>query len=220
MTTIRAAAAAVVAGSIATAAWADITINKSIDVDDGKTSTSGYSTVNGSIQIGDECIVKGGCNSVNGRIRVGDDSSVRDLRVVNGSIRVGDATTVDGNITTVNGRVTIEEGSSVDGGIDTVNGNIELDGATVSKNLGTVNGNIELIDGAIVEGDVFIRDTNSWSRKKRRISIYLTGDSRIEGDIINEDNKANVTVHIEDGSEVQGELKHVNVEQMARAATD
>ncbi len=219
MMTFRAAAVAVAAGSFATAGWADVTINKSIDVDDGKTSSSGYSTVNGSIEIGDECIIKGGCNSVNGRIRVGDDSTVRDLRVVNGSIRVGDTVVVAGDVTTVNGRVAIEEGSTVNGAVTTVNGAIELSGTSVGDDVSTVNGNIELMDGAVVKGDIIVRDANSWSSKRRRISIYITGDSRVEGNIINEDEDANVTVHLEEGSEVAGEMKHVNVERMS-AKTD
>lgn len=216
MNTIRAAAAVLAASGFTTAAWADVTINKSIDVDDGKTSTSGYSTVNGSIDIGDECKIKGGCNSVNGRIRVGDESSVRDLRVVNGSIRVGDEVVIDGDVTTVNGRVAIEDGSSVNGDVTTVNGSIELEGTHVSDDVSTVNGNIELMDGAVVGGDIIIRDANSWSRKTRRVSIYITGDSRVEGDIINEDNDAKVTVHLEDGSEVLGKMKRVKVEVIER----
>ncbi len=220
MMTIRAAAIAVAAGGFAAAGWADVTINKSIDIDDGKTSSSGYSSVNGSIEIGDECTIKGGCNSVNGRIRVGDDSIVRDLRVVNGSIHVGDEVIVNGDVTTVNGRVSIEDGSSVKGAVTTVNGSIELDGSTVTSDVSTVNGNIELMDGALVKGNIIIRDANSWSGKKRRISIYITGDSRVEGDIVNEDANAKVTVHLEDGSEIVGKLKRVTLENTSEDDDD
>ena len=207
------AAVAVLASGFAAAGWADVPINKSIDVRDGKTVSGGYSTVNGSIDIGSECTIKGGCNSVNGRIRIGDDSSVRDLRVVNGSIRVGGEVVIDGDVITVNGRVAIEEGSSVTGDVTTVNGSIELDGTSVSGDVCTVNGNIELMDGAVVEGDIIIRDANSWSRRTRRISIYITGDSIVEGNIINEDRSAKVTVHLEDGSKVLGKMKRVTLKK-------
>jgi DUF4097 and DUF4098 domain-containing protein YvlB len=213
MKTTQMIVVAIAVTGFAATGWADVTVNKSIDVRDGKTSNSGYSTVNGSIDIGDQCTVKGDCNSVNGRIRIGDESAVRDLRVVNGSIRVGDEVAIDGNVTTVNGRVSIEGGSSVDGEVTTVNGSIELDGATVSDDVSTINGNIELMEGAVVKGDIIIRDANNWSSKTRRVSIYLTGDSRVEGDIINEDKDAKVTVHLEDGSEILGETKRITLKE-------
>ncbi len=66
-----------------------VTVNQSIEIEDGKKIRNDLNTINGNIVIGRECLVQGTCRTVNGSIEVGEQSEVYELQTVNGSIRIG-----------------------------------------------------------------------------------------------------------------------------------
>lgn len=187
-------------------AGCDVSVNKSIHIEDGKEVHRALSSVNGSIRIGSDCEVHGNAKTVNGSIRVGDGSKVEDLSTVNGRVEIGDNVSVDGSMSTVNGRVRAGKKSEIRKHVKTVNGSITLLGTIVGRDVTTHNGDITLMDKAVVSGDIVVHKSNSFSSKTRRMVIKLSGGSIVEGDIIVKDKKIDATVILEDGSDVKGEV--------------
>jgi predicted acyltransferase (DUF342 family) len=205
-------------------------VNKSIYVRNGKTIALGGSTINGSIHVSDNCIVKGNYSTVNGKIRIGANCKVRSLCTVNNSICVGEGSDVDGKIGTVNGSVKCEEkvhvsesistvngsitcrkGVLVEGDLTNVNGHINLAG-TVVKEITTNTGDITLTDKTIVERDIIIRQSQS-SKPHRELTIRISGDSVVKGDIINKDDELEVKVVFSEGGKVEGNIENADVIQ-------
>jgi len=194
-------------------AGCDVSVNKSIRIEDGQEVHKSLSSVNGSIKIGSDCEVHGNAKTVNGSIRVGDGSKVEDLSTVNGRVEIGDKVSVDGSMKTVNGRVRAGKDSEIRENIKTVNGSITLIGATVGRDILTHNGDITLTEGSVVSGDIVVNKSGGFSIKTRRMTITLSGKSVVEGDINIKDKKIKATVILEEGSEVKGEVRGATVEK-------
>lgn len=208
----------------------NLSVNRSIYIDDGETVNSSQRTVNGSIIIGSDCKVRGSCATVNGRIKVGSNSEVRGLKTVNMGITVGDNSYVDGSVATVNGSINCKAGVRVDGDTSTINGSIKCDTgvkvngeastingkidlkkATIKEDVKTHNGNITLTDGSIVYGDIIIRKSRSFFRRLRRLKIRIAEDSVVKGDIIVKDDDLEVKVYLSSGGKVIGRIRNAEV---------
>ena len=204
----------------------NVSVNKSIHIDDGETVDNSQSTVNGSIYIGSDCKVKGSCNTVNGKIKVGSNSEVRSLKTVNMGITIGEDSYVDGNASTVNGSINCKAGVKIDGSATTVNGSIKCDsGAKINGDATTVNGKIELkktvvkedirthngditlMNESIVYGDIVIRRSHNITRRHRRLKISIAEGSIVKGDIINKDDDIDVKVYLTGGGKVIGKIR-------------
>lgn len=178
-------------------------VNKSIKIEDGATS-DGASSVNGSVTVGANATVTGRLNTVNGKIRIGEGSVIenaetvnggirlddnvraRDLETVNGAIRLGENVGIDGRVSAVNGSITADEGSTISGEASNVNGDIELRASTVGGDVSTVSGDVELRDGAVIRGDLIVREPKGWSwgrQERNRPKIVIGPGSRVEGTI-------------------------------------
>jgi hypothetical protein len=180
---------------------AEASVNKSIKVDDGATS-SGASSVNGSVTVGSSATVTGGVSTVNGKVRVGDNSTVEDVETVNGSVTLGEMV-VARNVETVNGSIRIDSGGRIEGEVSAVNGSIRLDtGGHVARDLSNVNGDIELTasevggDVTTVSGDVELANSatirgnlivqkpkgSGWFNKESsKPTIVIGPGSRVDG---------------------------------------
>ncbi|MEM1206841.1 MAG: hypothetical protein AAGN66_26645 [Acidobacteriota bacterium] len=190
----------------------DASVNKSIRIGDGETSTGGLSSVNGSIRIGTGATVRGDAETVNGGVDVGDQAKVGDVGTVNGSIDVGTDVVVDGAVESVNGSVKCDRGTVVRRDVETVNGSIKLAGTTVEGKIETVNGTIVLDRGTRVVGDVIIQKSRGWGGNRRKaLEIHVRDGSVIEGDVIARGSKRPVVVRLEGGGRVNGEIRGAEV---------
>lgn len=189
----------------------NLRINKSITIDDGRTVRGSQNTVNGSIHIGSDCKLNGNCRSVNGVIRVGSDSKVRDLQAVNGRVTVERNVIVRGKIESVNGSVSCDQGVEIYKSITTVNGSIDLENTMVERDINTYNGDITLSDETNVRGDIIVKKSKGRSRRRRRLTIEITEDSVVEGDIIVKDRTMDVKVILSQGGRVEGRIKNAEV---------
>jgi DUF4097 and DUF4098 domain-containing protein YvlB len=184
-------------------------VNRSLHLADGKTSEHGLRTVNGAIGIGSGCTVKGGCTTVNGAITVAADSKVGDLTTVNGSIGISTNVEVDGQVETVNGGIRCDTGSVVDGDMATVNGRIKLQGTRVQGSLSTYNGSVILLDKSEVEHDIIIKRASG--NTDDPLTITVSQGSVVHGDVIVRDASRKVTVHLDTGGEIKGEIRNADV---------
>ena len=212
-------------------------INKSIKIEDGGTST-GATSVNGSITVGENAIVTGGLKTVNGSVRVDAGAKVEDvstvnggvklgsnvesenLSTVNGSIKVGESATVDGDIEAVNGRLTIASGTSVAEDVTNVNGQIDINGAEISGDVSTVNGDVNVVDGGVVKGDVIIEEDKSWGwkkDKKRKPRVVIGPGSTVAGNIVLE---REVDLFISDSANVGGVTGVMSMDDAVRFSGD
>ncbi len=186
----------------------NVSVNKSIHVDDGEIRNSGFSTVNGSITIGNNCKINGSCNTVNGRIEVGGNTELEDLHTVNGSIALGENTTAE-EVGTVNGEITCDEGVVIRGDIGTINGSLRLTKTVIKHNIETHNGDITLRNESRVFGDIFIEETKGDNDKV--LAIKITENSIVEGNIVVEDKGRRVEVLLLKGGKVLGNIKGAKV---------
>ncbi|MFQ5629639.1 MAG: hypothetical protein ACE5I1_12820 [bacterium] len=189
----------------------NVSVNRSIEIDDGETVSSSLNTVNGNILIGNECVVKGSSRTVNGRIEVGRNSEVDELQCVNGSIRLGKEVHVLGDIETVNGSVSCDPGVKIDGEINSINGSVDLENTTVRRDLTTYNGSITLLDESIIDGDIVIEENKGSSSHRRRLKIRITENSVVKGDIDVRDDDIEVIVYLSKGGKVNGKIKNAEV---------
>ena len=180
-------------------------LNKSYRISDGRT-TGGKNTINGHITIGSDCYIKGSCRSVNGSIKIGSLSKVRSLQTVNGGIDLYRDVEVKGDLESVNGGITCDNGVKVFGSVNTINGRIDLSETTVDFNVSTYNGDILLMQRSIVRGDIIIKRNRGKSRRWRELKIEISGDSRLEGDIIIKDRDIDVIVYLSRGGKVLGHI--------------
>ncbi|MFC1726815.1 hypothetical protein ACFL4T_14430 [candidate division KSB1 bacterium] len=180
-------------------------LNKSYRINDGRT-TGGKNTINGHITIGSDCFVKGSCRSVNGSIRIGRLSKVRALQTVNGGIDLHRDVEVKGDLESVNGGITCDNGVKVYGSVNTINGRVDLSGTTVDYNVSTYNGDILLLQRSIVRGDIIVKRNRGKSRRWREMKIEISGDSRVEGDIIIKDRDIDVVVYLSGDGKVLGNI--------------
>jgi DUF4097 and DUF4098 domain-containing protein YvlB len=192
------------------AASCNASVNRSLTVGEGE-KHGGMNTVNGSIRVGEDAEVDGSCATVNGQIRVGEGSRVEDLSSVNGSIDVAGKVTVAGDVESVNGSVEVGAGSEIRGDVGTVNGGIRLEGVVVTGKVSTYNGGVTLREGTRVARDVVIERTRGSSDRRHSLDVKILGGSVVEGDVIVEDSKRKVTVYLEGGGEVKGEIRGAEV---------
>jgi len=208
----------------------NMSVNKSISIDDGETVNIGPKTVNGSIRIGNNCVIKGGSRTVNGSIRVGRNCKVKSLKTVNCGITVGKDTVVDGeigtvngsiscdegvrvmdNISTINGSINCDPGVKVDGDLSNINGKVYLKNTIVNDDIRTYTGNITLLDKSMVEGDIIIKRSRSFTRRFRTLKIKISEGSVVKGDIIVKDRDLKVKVFLIQGGKVEGRIKNAEV---------
>ena len=207
-------------------------LNKSISVDAGGTST-GESTVNGSISIGAGAVVTGSVETVNGTIRIDENARVEDVGTVNGSLKiqdgvqsedlssvngsvlVGSYAVVEGDVSVVNGKITLESGTRVSQDVSNVNGEIKLKGAEIGGDLTTVNGDVRLEDQAIVRGNLTVEKPGGWGHNdsKRKPKIIIGPGSRVEGEIIVE---REVELYISESAEVGSVSGEMNLDDAVR----
>ncbi|MBC8182741.1 hypothetical protein H8E88_16695 [candidate division KSB1 bacterium] len=189
----------------------NVSVNRSIYIDDGETVHKSLNAVNGNIIIGRDCVIKGGCRSVNGRIEIGSNSKVEDLNTVNSRISVAKDVEVKGTIYSVNGSIECRSGVEVSGDVSTVNGSIDLEKTKVFHDITTYNGNITLTDNSLVEGDIFIKKNKGSSKKIRRLKIRIEDASIVEGDIIVKDEDIEVVVYLAGDGKVHGKIKGAEI---------
>ncbi len=184
-------------------------VNRSLRVSDGETVDGGMNTVNGSVRIGRDATVGGTSRSVNGSISVGEGSKVGSLSTVNGSIDIDESVTVDGDLGSVNGSVESGRGSKIDGDVSTVNGRLQFDDTEIRGRLTTHNGSVTLRGGRLRK-DIIIEGRQGIGRS-RKLAIKILDGAIVEGNIIVEDEDRDVTVYLENGGEVQGEIRGAEV---------
>ena len=182
----------------------DVSVNRSLNVNDGETRSGGLTTVNGKIRIGNEAVVSGTARTVNGGVTVGSDSKVESLETVNGSIKIGTDTLANGSLETVNGSVTCERGAEVKGEISTINGAIKLTSTNVDQGLSTVNGDIRLSEGSTVNGSV--KFTGKSGGKVRDLKLTLSGGSVIKGDVVVKNSKVRLSIFLLEDSRIEGSI--------------
>jgi DUF4097 and DUF4098 domain-containing protein YvlB len=185
-------------------------LNESIRVGSGETRDGDLTTVNGSITVGDDAQINGECTTVNGSIKVGDDVEVESLTTVNGGVNVGSGTVVRRDVQTVNGSITLDNGAKA-AAVSNINGRITLKGADVDGDISTINGDVDVRNGARVGGDIIVGERNGDFNQDEPIKITVSGDSVVEGNIINEEDDIEVEVHIEDGGRVMGKVEGATV---------
>jgi DUF4097 and DUF4098 domain-containing protein YvlB len=205
-------------------------VNRSIHIGDGQTVSKGTSTVNGNVIVGDNCKILSKCSTVNGKIKVGTDCEVRSLTTVNAGVSVGDETEVDGKISTVNGSITCGENVKVEGRISTINGNVTCrKGVHIAGNVTTVNGTITLTktvvkedvkihngkvyleDKSVVEGDIIVTRKKKFFNNYKTLTIRITGDSVVKGDVYVSDDDLKVEVFLSNGGRVEGKIQNAEV---------
>lgn len=187
-----------------------VSVNKSIQIEDGETVRNDLSSVNGNITIGDNCKVLGDCNSVNGAVEIGENSEIDDISTVNGSISVGKNSIVHEDMESVNGSVTCEAGVKIRGEINTINGSLELFNTEVERNITTVNGSISLNEQTLVMGNIEVEVKGKILSDNRKVKIHIRDHSVVEGDIIG-DKDAVVEVYLENGSEIKGQIRNAEL---------
>ena len=186
-------------------------VNSSVHIDDNAEHDRSISAVNGGITVGDGATIRGSISSVNGGVRLGSSVRADSVSSVNGSVRIADNCDIRRSVSSVNGTVTMGRGSRAEA-VDTVNGKMRLLGAEISRNLATVNGDISLTDGAIVGGDIIIKETRGRNDQHGRPQrIELEDGSEVRGDIIVEDRDREVEVYIRGGSRVLGRVEGARV---------
>ena len=188
-------------------------VNKSVTVKDGEILDEGRNVVNGHISIGSDAEVNGSCRSVNGFIRVGDRSKVEKLQVVNGGIDIGRDVLVRGNAETVNGTITCEPGVKIYGKAKTVNGSVKIRGTEIQNDIHVYNGNIDIREKSIIRGSIIVKRSKGGTRRRRRMTIEITDESVVEGDIIVEDKNVDARVILSQKGEVKGTIKGAEVDQ-------
>ena len=197
---------------LSVAAFAKISVNKSIRIEAGERRSGGCSTVNGSIKIEPDAHLGGSCKTVNGSITLDHGCVVDGLSTVNGVIRVGKECEIKDDISSVNGAIRCAEGVVVDGSVKTVNGAIRLQGVEVQGGISTYNGDVTLENGSVVFDDVIVKDTKGNDRCNKPLEIVID-NSFVRGDVINRDDKNKVVVYLLNGGDVKGKIRNAKVER-------
>lgn len=180
-------------------------INEGYVVGDGEMIDEGANTINGTIKVGENAAMNGDCMSVNGTIDVGANSSVKELSTVNGNINVGKGSTVRGDVHLINGNIICEPGVKVKGSVETINGRMKFEQTLVQNDLSTYNGNIEIYDKSIIDGDIIIKERHGINTDHHKLAIEID-NSKVKGEIINEDPDTDVTVYLYNGGKVSGKV--------------
>jgi len=189
----------------------NVSVNKTIRIDDGETVRRSLNSVNGNVIIGDDCVIRDDCRSVNGRVEIGRNSETRDLESVNGQVEIAKNVKINGDVSCINGSVTCDNGVKIDGEIYSINGSIDISKTEVEDNIETYNGNITLRSESIVHGDIIIKRNKGKSDRRRQLKIRIMQDSVVEGDIIVRDKRIDVDVYLSRGGKVNGKIENAEV---------
>jgi cytoskeletal protein CcmA (bactofilin family) len=149
----------------------------SVDVGPGE-HAGDVSTVNGGVHIGTDAVV-GRAHTVNGGVHLESRATAVELTTVNGGIKVDDGGHVTGDVRTVNGSLHVDKGAEVSGAAVNVNGSIHVDSAHVGGSITTTNGDIDLGPNARIDGDVVIKDDNSWHWGRERYPHVVIGPGTV-----------------------------------------
>ncbi|NOZ60075.1 MAG: hypothetical protein GXO74_00185 [Calditrichaeota bacterium] len=188
----------------------NVNLNKSITIEDGQTVNHSLNVVNGIVRVGNNCVIKGGIRSVNGSVLIGSHTKAQDVKIVNGKIVVGDSSFFDGSLEVVNGEISCGVGTKIHGSVKTVNGGIDLTGVRIRRDVGTVNGDIVLTKASVVEGNIIIKKAKG-KFSERQCTIRIADNSEVMGNIIVEDERVQVTVHLQSGGKVLGKVENAKV---------
>ena len=149
----------------------------SIDVGPGE-HAGDVSTVNGGVHIGTDAVV-GHAHTVNGGVHMDSRATAADLTTVNGGIKVEDGAHVTGDIHTVNGSLHIDKGAEVLGAAGNINGSIHINGAHVGGSVTTTNGDVDLGPDARIDGNVVVKEDNSWHYGRERYPHVVVGPGTV-----------------------------------------
>jgi cytoskeletal protein CcmA (bactofilin family) len=149
----------------------------SIEVGPGE-HAGDVSTVNGGVHIGTDAVV-GHAHAVNGGVHIDSRATAAELTTVNGGIKIADGAHITGDIHTVNGTLHIDRGAEVLGAAGNVNGSIHIAGAHVGGSVTTTNGDIDLGPDARIDGNVVVKEDNSWHYGRDRYPHVVIGPGTV-----------------------------------------
>lgn len=149
----------------------------SVDVGPGE-HTGDVSTVNGGVHIGPDAVV-GRAHAVNGGVHIDSRATAEELTTVNGGIKVDDGAHITGDVHTVNGSLKIDNGAEVLGAAGNINGSIHIAGAHIGGSVTTTNGDIDLGPDARIDGNVIVKEDNSWHYERDRYPHVVIGPGTI-----------------------------------------
>ncbi len=149
----------------------------SIDVGPGE-HTGDVSTVNGGVHIGTDAVV-GHAHAVNGGVHMDSRATAAELTTVNGGIKVSDGAHVTGDIHTVNGSLQIDKGAEVLGAAGNVNGSIHIASAHIGGSITTTNGDIDVGPDARIDGNIVVKEDNSWHYGRDRHPHVVIGPGTV-----------------------------------------
>jgi len=184
-----------------------------MNIGDNSKITSISSAVNGGIKVGKNCDLQG-LSAVNGGIVIGEGTTVKGtVSSVNGSVICKETVQIAGTISASNGSIDCKPGVKVAGKVSTVNGKIHFRKTIGGSDLFTSNGNIALEDNSVLEGNITIhRKTKLFPGLRRPLTVLITGNSVVKGDIVNKGHFKSVKVIISNGGKVEGQIKNAQVE--------
>jgi len=184
----------------------DVKINNDFNIPDNTNVENVLISVNGDINIGKNCIVNADLNTVNGNITIKKFSHIEaSIQTVNGSISIDDHVKVDGNISTLTGVIEINN-ANVTGDISNISGDIMVYHIILEGDLVSNFGNISIKDNSIINGNVIINKNDEIPEKLKSVKIKITGGSSVTGDLINDSREVIVSVFVEEGSSIKGEI--------------
>lgn len=169
---MNAKAILLLAGLLATPAWADGPVSVPADSE----HNGSLSARNGTIHVGANTVVNGDAESRNGRIRIGDGATIRNVESRNGGITLGagaeaaELESRNGSISlgegarivsaeTRNGGIRLGAGVQVEGSVGSRNGAIRGEReVTIGESIGSRNGHVELGTDSSVGGSIATRN--------------------------------------------------------------
>jgi len=190
----------------------DVHINKNFDIADNTTVENDLITVNGSINIGENCIVNGTLSTVNGSIQISRFTRVdASLQTVNGSVEIEQECLIEGDVTSITGSIEISDQCTISGNVANVSGDIDLNNVIVKGKVKTNFGDITIAKKTRVMDAIIIEENDEIPEKLRTVQIVITDSSSVASGIINKNKLVNVSVFIQPGSQVTGDLIDVDI---------
>lgn len=190
----------------------DVHINKNFNVEDNSTVDNDLITVNGNIIIGENCLVKGTLSTVNGNIIIRRYTRVKaTMQTVNGSIDIEQQCKIRGHVSDLTGSIEISDQCDITGNVTNVSGDIDLNNVVVNGNVTTNFGNISIAKRSNINGTIIIEENDEIPEKLRSVRVELSDSSVVEGGITNNNKVVKVTVFIQPGSIVNGDLIDVDI---------
>ncbi|KAA3617802.1 MAG: hypothetical protein D8M58_00360 [Calditrichaeota bacterium] len=184
----------------------DVNINKDFVIPDNTTVENDLISVNGNINIGENCIVEANLSTVNGNIEIKKFTRIESsIQTVNGNISIIEKVKVDGDITSLTGLIEINN-STVVGNVSNISGDIEVNKIELDGDLISNFGKITIENNSEINGSVVIKANDEIPEKLRNVKIIISDSSVIQGDLVNDNRDVIVSVFIEEGSSIYGEI--------------